>query len=147
MVLLYTFYSSKSPGGSRLRRPHCDTQHSQQDSSGRVTSPTQRPLPDHTPNTQKRQTEKNLSRIRTRNPSKQAAADPALDRAANGMGKLLSTNANIKLRVNIINYGSRDVLLSAIGQEVSLPHYVIPFTFFTPDQYIIHTGGVLSSEH
>ena len=47
----------------------------------------------------------------------------------------------------MINYGSRDVLLSAIGQEVSLPHYAIPFTFFTLNQYIIHTGGVLSSEN
>jgi hypothetical protein len=80
-------------------------------------------------------------------PARQRLQTHALDRSATGIGKLLSSNANIKLRVNMINYGSGDVLLCAIGQEVSLPHYAIPFTFFTPDQYIIHTGGVLSSEH
>ena len=56
---------------------HTQTHHTRQDSSGRVISPSQRPLPDNTQRSQ----ETNIhapSGIRTRNPSKRAAADPNL---------------------------------------------------------------------
>ena len=54
---------------------HSDTPHS--DFSGRVTIPTQRPLPDNTQHSQ--QTDIHAADgIRTHNPSKRAAADPVL---------------------------------------------------------------------
>ena len=60
-----------------VSRSHTTTHHSRQDSSGRVISPTQRPLPDNTQHSQ--QTDIHApSGIRTHNPSKQAAADPRL---------------------------------------------------------------------
>jgi hypothetical protein len=61
---------------SRLQ-DHTQPHHIQQDSSGRVISPTQRPLPDNTKHTQV--TDIHVSDgIGTRNPSKRAAADPRL---------------------------------------------------------------------
>ena len=64
---------------SSLSRIHdlTQTRHSRQDSSGRVISPTQRPLSDNPQHTQ----EKNFhapGTIRTHNPSKRAAAGPRL---------------------------------------------------------------------
>ena len=53
------------------------THHTRQDSSGRVTSPTQRPLPNNTQHSQKTGIHA-PGRIRTHNPSKGAAADPRL---------------------------------------------------------------------
>ena len=53
-----------------------DTPHSA-DSSGRVISPTQRPLPDNTQHSQATHIYVTCG-IRTRNPSKGAAADPRL---------------------------------------------------------------------
>jgi len=53
------------------------THHTRYDSSGRVTSPRQRPLPDNTQHSQK--TDIHFpGGIQTRNPSKRAAADPRL---------------------------------------------------------------------
>jgi len=60
------------------------THHTLSDSSGRVISPTRRPLPDNTQHSQ--QTDiRAPGEIRTRNPNKWAAADHALDRAASGI--------------------------------------------------------------
>jgi hypothetical protein len=58
-------------------RSHSDTHHSRQDSSGQVISPTQRPLPNNTEHWQETDLHAPPG-IRTRNPRKQAAADPRL---------------------------------------------------------------------
>jgi hypothetical protein len=59
----------------KASRSHSDTPHS--DSSGRGTSPSQRPLPDSTQHS--RETDIHVhGGIRTRNPSKRTAADPRL---------------------------------------------------------------------
>jgi len=56
-----------------VSRSHTTTHHTRQDSSGRVISPTQRPLPDNTQHSQ--QTNNHApGGIRTHNPSKPAAA-------------------------------------------------------------------------
>ena len=66
-------------------RSHLKTRHIREDSSARVISPTQRPLPDKTQHSQ--ETDINYhDGIRTRNPSKRMAADPRLNRAATGIG-------------------------------------------------------------
>jgi hypothetical protein len=57
-------------------RSHSDTPHSV-GHSGRVISQTQRPLPDNTQHSQEADTHV-AGGIRTRNPSKQTAADPRL---------------------------------------------------------------------
>ena len=60
-----------------VSRSHTAMHHSRLDSSGRVIGPTQRPLPDNTQHSQ--QTDIHVpGGIRTRNPSKRAAADPRL---------------------------------------------------------------------
>ena len=78
----------KARASSILRlHAHTQTQHTQQGSSGRVISPTQRPLPDNTQHLP--QTDIHASGgIRTRNPSKRAAPN-ALDRADAGIGSIL----------------------------------------------------------
>jgi len=69
---------------------HTQTHHTQQDSSGRVMSPSQRPLPDNTQHSQ--DTDIHVpGRIRTRNRSKRAAADPHLI-ARGHWDRLSSTN-------------------------------------------------------
>jgi hypothetical protein len=74
------FFSSLS----RLH-DHTQTRHTRYDSSGRVISPTQRPLPDNTQHSQ--QTNIHVpSTIRTRNPSKRAAADQRLRLRDTGIG-------------------------------------------------------------
>jgi len=66
------------------------------DSSGRVISPTQRPLPDNT--RQSQQTDINApSGIRIDNSSKRAAANPRLDRAATGISLTDYTWRNYKI--------------------------------------------------
>jgi hypothetical protein len=56
---------------------HTQTHHTRQESSGRVISPMQRPLPDNTQ--QPQETDIHApGEIRTRNPSKRAAANPRL---------------------------------------------------------------------
>ena len=58
-------------------REHTQTHHTRQSSSGRVNSPTKRPVPDNTQHSQ--QTHIHApGGIRTRNPNKRAAADPCL---------------------------------------------------------------------
>jgi hypothetical protein len=52
------------------------THHTRYDASGRTFSPTQTPLPDNTQHSQEKHPA--LSRIRTGNHSKRAAADPCL---------------------------------------------------------------------
>ena len=60
-----------------VSRSHTMTHHSRQDSSGRVISPSQRPLPDNTQYST--QTDIHASgRIQNHNPSKRAAVDPCL---------------------------------------------------------------------
>jgi len=56
---------------------HTQTHHSWQDSSGRVITPTQRSVPDNTQHSQETNIHA-VSRIRTHNSSKRAAADPRL---------------------------------------------------------------------
>jgi len=56
---------------------HTQTHHKRQDSSGRVISPTQRPIPDNTQHTQGTDIHA-AGGIRTHNPSKRAAADQRL---------------------------------------------------------------------
>jgi hypothetical protein len=62
---------------SSLSRLHDLTHNTQYDSSRRVVSPTQRPLPDNTQHSQEADVHAPCG-IRTRNPSKRAAADPSL---------------------------------------------------------------------
>ena len=76
------FYGMTAPG--RTLPPHCggftnhiQTHHNLYDSSGRVISPTQRPLPDNTQLSQETNIHI-LGGIRTLIPSKRAAADPRL---------------------------------------------------------------------
>ena len=62
-----------------VSKSHTMTHHSWQNSSGRGIGPSQRPSPDNTHHSQ--ETDFHLPRgFRTRNPSKQAAADPRLKR-------------------------------------------------------------------
>ena len=56
---------------------HTQTHHTRYDSSGRMISPSQRPLPDNTQQSQQTDTYA-LGGIRTRNPSRRATADPLL---------------------------------------------------------------------
>ena len=68
-------YRAKAPL-SRIH-DHTQTHHTRQDSSGRVTSPTQRPVPNNTQHSQ--QTDIHVpGGIQTRNPGKRAAANPRL---------------------------------------------------------------------
>ena len=60
-----------------VSRSHTTTYHSRYDSSGRVISPPQRLLPDNTQHSQQTNI-RTPGGIRTRNPSKRAAADPRL---------------------------------------------------------------------
>jgi hypothetical protein len=60
-----------------VSRSHTTTHHSRQDSSGRVISPSQRPVPNNTQHST--QTDIHASGgIRTHNPSKRATAEPRL---------------------------------------------------------------------
>ena len=66
---------------------HTQTHHTRQDSSGRVTSPTQRPLPDNTQHSQ--QTDIHApGGFRTHNPSKRSTARPL------GSAKYTISNCN-----------------------------------------------------
>ena len=58
-------------------RDHIHTHLTPYDSSGRVISLTQRPLPDNIQHTQEKEN-RAFGRIRTRNPCKRAAADPCI---------------------------------------------------------------------
>ena len=78
-IFLFTMaqqpYWAKAPL-SRIH-DHTQTHHTREDSSGRVTSPTQRPVPNNTQHSQ--QTDIHApGGIQTRNPSKRAAANPRL---------------------------------------------------------------------
>jgi hypothetical protein len=57
-----------------VSRSHATTHHSRQDSSGRVISPSQRPLPDNTQHSQQRDIHA-FGGIRTHNLSRRTAAD------------------------------------------------------------------------
>ena len=78
-VCLFVFDATAPPVGHGLliyevSRSHTTTHHSRYDSSGRVISPSQRPLPDNTQHSQ--QTDINAAGgIRTHNLSSRAAAD------------------------------------------------------------------------
>jgi hypothetical protein len=84
-IHVYKQHSNGSTAPSGSRRPHCRgfairlswTRHTLYDSSGRVISPTQRPLLDNTQHSQ--QTDIHAGGgIRIHNPSKRATADPRL---------------------------------------------------------------------
>jgi hypothetical protein len=62
---------------------HTQTHHTRYDSSGRVISPKQRPLPDNTQHSQDADIHA-PGEIRTRNPSKPTAADPRLRQRCHG---------------------------------------------------------------
>jgi hypothetical protein len=76
---------------SRLH-DHTQTRHTRQDSSGRVISPTQRPLPDNTQHLQETDIHA-VGEIRTRNPSKRTAQTHALDCAGTGIGRELHSSS------------------------------------------------------
>ena len=80
-MFLLLFLAQQPPVGQGLLihefpRSHTTTHHSRQDSSGRVISSSQRPLPDSTQHSQ--QTFTPPSVIRTHNLSRRAAAEPRL---------------------------------------------------------------------
>jgi hypothetical protein len=84
---------------------HTQTHHIRWDSSGRVISSSQTPLPNNTQ--QSREAEMHdPGGIQNHNPKKQAAVTHALDRAATGTGSHLTIYLNQKLqnREQIINH-------------------------------------------
>jgi hypothetical protein len=94
---------------------HTQTHHTWWDSSGRVISPSQRPLPDNTQHSQQTNIHA-LCEIRAHNPSKRAAVDPRL--------------RNYTLQyISVICH--HEILLQ-IGFSVSLPltstHFLLNFT-------------------
>jgi len=68
-----------------ISRSHTTTHHSQWDSSGRVISSSQEPLPDNKQHSQKTNV-RDTGGIRTHNLSRRATADLRLDRSATGIG-------------------------------------------------------------
>ena len=82
LVCLFFYLAQQPPVGQdplihEVSRSHSTAQRIRQDSSGRVISSLQRPLPDNTQHSQ--QTDIHASGgIRTDNPNKRAAADPRL---------------------------------------------------------------------
>ena len=79
IVVVVTLAQQPNAGQGRLflevSRSHTVTHHTRYDSSGRGIGSSQRPLPDLTQHSQQTNIHA-LDRIRTRNPSKRAAADP-----------------------------------------------------------------------
>ena len=65
-------WRAMAPSFLRFSRSHTTTHHSRQDSSGRVISPSQRPLPDNTQHSQQTNIHA-LGRIRTHNLGRRAA--------------------------------------------------------------------------
>jgi hypothetical protein len=79
-ITLFLSCSATAPVGPRrllleISISHSDTHHTRQDSSGRVISPSQRPLRDNTQHSQEKNSHVS-GRIRTRNPSKRSAECP-----------------------------------------------------------------------
>jgi len=87
MFIVFWLYSPQGGQGHLIHevsRPHTTKHHSRQDSSGRVISSSQKPLPDNTQHSQ--QTYIHASgAIRTHNHSQRAATD--IDRVATGNGQ------------------------------------------------------------
>jgi hypothetical protein len=84
-------------------RLHSDTPHLAYDSSGRVISPTQGPLPDNTKHSQ--ETDIHAARgIQTHNPSKPAAADPRLGPHSHGDRPYIRYNIVKTVKVLGINH-------------------------------------------
>ena len=115
---------------------HTQTHHTRCDSSGRMISPTQRPLPDNTQQSQ----EKDIhvpGGIRTRNPSKPAAADPRL-RPRSNWNKLKA-----KYRTKIFFFQSKSAGTVFNGQAVLLfPHQVSGVYSLHSSRYL-HTAMLL----
>ena len=103
-----------------VSRSHTTTQHSQQDSSGRVISSQQRPLPDNTQHSQ--QTNLHASGgIRTHNPSRREAADLRLrprghwEQQKKFLRRKLSVHLSGKVsRLYIIHDGSNTDIFSVV---------------------------------
>jgi len=74
---------AKASSLSRIH-DHTQTHHTRQDSSGRVISPTQRPLPDNTQHSQ--QTSMPPEGFEPTIPASERPQTHALDRAASGIG-------------------------------------------------------------
>ena len=77
-ILFLSFWCDSTPVGQGLlihqvSRSHTTTHHSRQDSSGRVITSSQRPLPDNTQQLQQTDTDDSVG-IRTHKPSRRAAA-------------------------------------------------------------------------
>ena len=89
---------AKASSSSRLL-DHTQTHHSRWDSSGRVMSSSQGPTPDNTRQSQATDFH-NSGGIRTRNPSKQAAADPRLRQRGHLDGLHLSISGYVFFRVS-----------------------------------------------
>jgi hypothetical protein len=81
-----------------------ETHHTQYDSSGRVTSSSQRPLPDNTQHSQETDIHA-PGGIRTRKPSKRAAADPRL-RLRSHWDRRLAALPNEILNKRLSKYGT-----------------------------------------
>ena len=85
MCLYFRGTTAPQCARTSLSRLHDLTHHTRYDSSGRVISPTEIPLPDNTQHSQETDIHAPCG-IRTRNPSKRAAADPSLRPRAAGIG-------------------------------------------------------------
>ena len=106
------FFRSQWARASSLSRLHDHTHthtHSRQDSSGRVISPTQKPLPYNTQHSQETHI-RALGGIRTCNPSMRAATDPHLRRRGHWYRPACSST-NVKPSMPLMN----TVCMRAIG--------------------------------
>ena len=84
---------------------HTNTRHCQYDFPGQVISPTQRPLPDNTQHSQQKDIHATVG-IRTRNPSKRAAAIPHL-RQRRPPGPAQKTVTFLKVKQNSLKLPSK----------------------------------------
>jgi hypothetical protein len=109
---------------SRLH-DHTQTHHTRQDFYVRVISPTQRPLPDNTQQSQETGIHTSGG-IRTRNPNKQAAADPVLDGAATGIIFCMNANKVTTLRQISFFFSWFWNHMAGCAAEIYGPHFVHP---------------------
>ena len=128
-----------------VSRPHTTTQHSRQDSSGRVISSTQRPLPD---NTQHSQQTNIHSPGRDSNPQSQQASGrkPTPQTARNGTGSYSNINCKylnrLKSTLNSFRVKFSQISKTALlwGKTVQLSFFVLQkFTWTDRDQTRVST--------
>ena len=106
-----------------VSRSHTTTHHSRQDSSGRVISSSQRPVPDNTTlTTDRHPCPRRDSNLRTI-PANERPQTHTLDRAASGIGHLLTIVVNrerFKLSVSILHYKSDYAPLMCVAPVILL---------------------------